>query len=151
MLLPTSSFFSTACTTSPPTSMVKALREASRVLVPNGLCYISEPLAEGPFFEACRGVDDETAVRAAALATIRDSAHLGLIQISEYHYVHTVEIASYEAFREKVISANTEREAAFIALDKTMHATFLRLATRTESGSFSFDQPMRVNLLRKTS
>jgi SAM-dependent methyltransferase len=127
----------------PTPVMPAALAEAARVLKPGGVVYVSEPLAEGPFFEAVLPIDDETAVRAAALAAIKGAA---LRPVSEFFYVNTVRMDSYEAFRERIVSANAEREAAFARLDGEMRERFLRLAQRGADG-FVFEQPMRINLL----
>ncbi|MBI3445364.1 MAG: methyltransferase domain-containing protein [Magnetospirillum sp.] len=127
----------------------KALAEAARVLKPGGEVYVSEPLPYGAFFEAVRPIDDETWVRGAALATIKAAWVHGLEEISEFSYIHTLQIRDYEGFRDKIISANAEREAKFDELDAEMRERFARLATPAEGGGFVFEQPMRVNLLRK--
>ncbi|MDA8231933.1 MAG: class I SAM-dependent methyltransferase [Magnetospirillum sp.] len=127
--------------------MGTALAEAARVLVPGGLVYVNEPLPEGLFFETVLPIDDETAVRAAALAAVRRAEDVGLRQDREFTYVHTVRLDSYEAFRERVVSANAERESLFQQKDGQMRALFARNARPGPDGGFSFDQPMRVNLL----
>jgi SAM-dependent methyltransferase len=134
----------------PPEFMVMALDEAARVLVPGGLAYVSEPLPEGRFFEAVRPVDDETEMRARALAALRGAR--GLTLEREFTYVHPIVMRDYEAFRERIISANSEREAKFATLDGEMRARFHELAEALpEGGGFGFDQPMRVMLLSKAS
>lgn len=127
----------------------KALAEAARVLKPGGEVYVSEPLPFGPFFEAVRPIDDETWVRGAALASVKGSWVHGLEEESEFTYLHPMILKSYEAFRDKIVSANTERESKFTELDTEMRDRFIRLAEPAEGGGFAFDQPMRVNLLRK--
>jgi SAM-dependent methyltransferase len=52
----------------PVDSQDEALAESARVLASGGHLFVVEPLAEGPMFELMRPVDDETEVRAAALA-----------------------------------------------------------------------------------
>ncbi|MBI5162594.1 MAG: class I SAM-dependent methyltransferase [Magnetospirillum sp.] len=133
----------------PAAFMAPALAEAARVLVPGGVVYLSEPLPEGLFFAAVRPVDDETAVRAQALAAIQGAAAQGLEPAGEIRYVHTLKMDSYEAFRERIVSANAEREARFATLDTAMRALFAANATRTADGAYAFEQPMRINLLRK--
>ncbi len=130
----------------PVALMGRALAEAARVLKPGGRVYVSEPLPEGALFEAVRPVSDETEVRAAALAALATAP--GLVAEAEFRYVHTVRLAGYEAFRDRIISANAEREALFATLDAEMRVRFARLAEPDGDG-FRFLQPMRVNLLRK--
>lgn len=131
----------------PPEFMAPALAEAHRVLKPGGLVYVSEPLAEGVFYEVCRPVDDEAGVRALAYAALKAAS--GFEQADEFRYVHTVQMASYEAFRDRIVSANVDREARIEAMEAEMRALFAAKATRGEDGGFRFDQPMRVNLLRR--
>lgn len=130
----------------PAEFMGTALEEAARVLRPGGQVYVSEPVAEGLFFQTCRPVDDESQVRAQAQAAIKACRALSLER--EIIYLHTLKMASYEAFRERIISANDEREARFAALDEEMRALFEKNAMRSDDG-WVFDQPMRVALLRK--
>jgi SAM-dependent methyltransferase len=124
----------------------QALAEAVRVLAPGGLVYVSEPVAEGPFFEMVRPVDDETEVRAQAYDALRNAP--GLTQEREFFYVHTVRLRDFAALRERIVSANSEREAIFAARDAELCALFGRLATPCDDGH-CFDQPMRVNVLRR--
>lgn len=131
----------------PADFMAPALAEARRVLVPGGLVYVSEPLAEGVFYQVCRPIDDEAEVRALAHAALTGVE--GFAQQDEFRYLHTVRMASYEAFRDRIISANEEREARFAHMDAEMRALFADKARPDGEGGFLFDQPMRVNLLRK--
>lgn len=130
----------------PVAVMGKALEEAARVLKPGGLVYVSEPIADGKFFETCRPVDDESEVRAHAYQAIR--ATTALKQVREFRYIHTVVMKTFDAFRERLISANSEREAHFDSMAEQLRALFEANGTRTDEG-WSFDQPMRVNLLEK--
>ncbi|CAA7621548.1 2-polyprenyl-3-methyl-5-hydroxy-6-metoxy-1, 4-benzoquinol methylase [Candidatus Terasakiella magnetica] len=127
----------------------RALSEAARVLKTGGTVYISEPLPYGAFFEAVRPIDDETWVRGAALAAIKAGWLHGLDEISEFTYIHPLVMNDYEAFRERIVSANSEREQRFTQLDAEMRQRFAGLATPLADGGFGFEQPMRVNLLRK--
>lgn len=127
--------------------MERALAEAARVLVPGGMVYVSEPVAEGEFFTLCRAVDDETAVRARALAAVR--AARGFEAVDELHYLHTVSLADFAAFHDRIVSANTEREAIFATQQDRLRPLFDALGRANADGGRDFDQPMRVNLLRK--
>lgn len=128
----------------PAAVMNKALEEAARVLRPGGRVYVSEPIAEGRFFETCRPVDDETEVRALAYNALRTCPALKPVQ--EFRYLHTVRMRTFDAFRDRIISANSEREARFDAMKDELRALFEANGSRADEG-WSFDQPMRVNLL----
>jgi len=131
----------------PPEFMAQALSEAARVLKPGGLLYASEPIAEGKFFETCRPVDDETRVRGLAQQALAQVP--GMVREDEITFLQTVAMADYAAFRERVVSANSEREATFERMDGEMRALFARNARPAADGGFEFDQPMRVILLRR--
>lgn len=130
----------------PQPFMAKALDEAARVLVPGGMVYVSEPLAEGPFFETCRAVDDESEARARAYQAMQSCP--GLTLVREFRYVHSVRMVTFETFRERLVSANAEREARFDAVAEDARARFNALGQRGDDGWY-FDQPMRVNLLQR--
>lgn len=131
----------------PAEVMGQALREAARVLKAGGLLYVSEPIAEGLFFETCKPVDDETQVRALAQAAL---AHVpGMEPIDDIVFLHTVSMADYAAFRERIVSANAEREAIFDRLDGEMRALFAKNARPAEGGGYEFDQPIRARILRR--
>jgi SAM-dependent methyltransferase len=125
-----------------------ALAETRRVLKPGGVAYIAEPLAEGPNFELVRLVEDETEVRAHAYAAIKEAARNGLREETEITYVHTMMFANYEAFRDRNVRIDPKRRPIVERLDTELRARFHGLGRPTPDG-FGFDQPMRVNLLRK--
>lgn len=127
----------------------RALKEAARVLVPGGLVYISEPLAEGSHFDVMQPVHDETAVRARAYEAIRKAAAFGFEQALEMTHVHIVRHKTYESFRKQITSINPQTEGRFIELDFPLREAFHRLGTQGDDG-WAFDQPNRVNVLRKT-
>lgn len=127
----------------------KALAEAARVLKPGGLLYISEPVAEGPHFDLIQPVHDETIVRAEAHRVIHQEAEaVGLEPLFERTHLHVARYPSYEAFRERITTINPDTAPAFAAKDASMRAAFARLG-RPEDGEIAFDQPTRVDLLRR--
>jgi SAM-dependent methyltransferase len=132
----------------PVAAQAAALAEARRVLKPGGIAYIAEPIAEGPNFELVRLVEDETEVRARAHAAIKEAARDGLREDKEITYIHPMTFADYEAFRDRNVRINPKRRPIVERLDGELRARFARLGVLTPEG-FSFDQPIRVNLLRK--
>lgn len=124
--------------------MHAALDEACRVLRPDGVVYVAEPLAEGEFFALCRAVDDETAVRAAAQAAVL--GHSGLVLQRSFDYRHPVLLADFAAFRARLVSANQERAARFATHEDALSALFAQSGQASAEGR-AFLQPMRVHVL----
>lgn len=125
-----------------------ALAETHRVLKPGGVAYVAEPIAEGANFELVRLVEDETEVRARAYAAIKAATGDGFAEEQEIAYVHTITFVNYEAFRDRNVRIDPRRRPVVERLDGELRARFQRLGRPTPDG-FGFDQPMRVNLLRK--
>jgi SAM-dependent methyltransferase len=125
-----------------------ALAEAARVLRPGGLAYVQEPLAEGPYFELLRPIDDETEVRAAAHAAIRRAGRHGLEHEREVRFDTDVVHEGFDAFRDRVVLADAARAEAFAGTEDDLRARFERAAERVADG-YRFVQPMRVDVLRR--
>lgn len=126
----------------------KALAEAARVLKKGGTLYVSEPVADGPFFAITRLFNDETEVRAHALAALRDATRHGLEQVDEFVHIQTVKNRDFAAFKERSIAIEPSRAGAFAANEGEIRATFERNGVATEDG-VAFDNPIRVNVFRK--
>ena len=133
----------------PSDSLDAALAEAARVLRPGGLLYVQEPLAEGPYFELLRPVDDETAVRAAAHAAIGRAGRHGLRHERELPFDVEVVHPDFASFRDRVVLADAARAAAFARREDDLRERFERTARRDADGGFRFVQPMRVDVLRR--
>jgi SAM-dependent methyltransferase len=127
-----------------------ALAEAARVLRPGGLLYVQEPVADGPYFELVRAVDDETAVRAAAHAAIGRAAAHGLQHEREERFDSDVVHPDFASFRDRVVLADEARTAVFAEVEDELRAQFEATAERTEDGGYRFRHPMRVDVLRRT-
>jgi SAM-dependent methyltransferase len=127
-----------------------ALAEAARVLRPGGLLYVQEPVAEGPYFELLRPVDDETAVRAAAHAAIGRAGRLGLAHERELRFDSEVVHTAFDGFRDRVVLADAQRAAAFEGLEAELRERFARTAERVPDG-YRFLQPIRVDVLRRVA
>jgi SAM-dependent methyltransferase len=128
--------------------MASALEEAARVLKPGGVLYVSEPLAEGSYFDIVKPVHDETEVRRRAYETLRAATGNHFEDVAEIFHLNPMPMKSFDAFRDRIVSVNPETRARFDALGERSRDTFERLGKRTDGG-WIFDQPMRVNIYRK--
>ncbi|TCS60930.1 class I SAM-dependent methyltransferase [Varunaivibrio sulfuroxidans] len=126
----------------------KALGEAARVLKAGGIAYICEPVAEGTHFEMMQPVHDETVVRAHALEAIKAAPRQGFSEQQEITYVNIVTYADFEQFRERILRINPHKADDFTNMAADLKKSFERLGVKTDAG-WTFDQPMRVNLLKK--
>jgi len=127
----------------------QALIEASRVLIPNGQLYISEPVASGAYFEMMKPFDDETHVRAEALNAISRATETLFDQEREVTYFYPDIIADYETFAEETTRIDSARDELFKTRDVELRQAFDAYGVKQADGRFAFDQPMRVNLLIK--
>jgi SAM-dependent methyltransferase len=129
-----------------PAALDRALGEATRVLRATGRLYVQEPLAQGPYFEVCRPIEDETDVRAAAYAALRRAADLRMER--EIAFDAPVRFESFEAFRSRQVLSNPARAATFARREAELRAIFEATAGVADDGAYRFLQPTRVNLLR---
>jgi SAM-dependent methyltransferase len=126
-----------------------ALREARRVLRPDGAVYVAEPLAEGDFFALTALVEDEVEVRRAAQAALADAARVGLERAVTMDYEVAVRLAGVDAYRARMVSVDPERAPVFDARRDEIAAAFERLGAPGERpGERVFVAPMRADVLR---
>ena len=126
-----------------------AMQEAARVLKPSGLLYIQEPIAEGPYFELTRKVDDETEVRAKAYKVLREAVAKGwFTEEAELEYITKFVYRDVEDFLDRIVAVDENRREKVSALESSLREAFLASAERQEEG-YCFNNPARVNLLRR--
>jgi SAM-dependent methyltransferase len=126
-----------------------ALAEAARVLRAGGDLLVAEPLAEGPWFEFLRPLEDETEVRDRAQAALRHARCAGLFEeMAETNYLGRVEVASPSAAINRLIAADPARGTRLASVLPELERRFAKLAEPVGAG-FAFAQPIRLDHLRK--
>jgi SAM-dependent methyltransferase len=124
-----------------------ALAEVHRVLRPEGLLYVSEPVFAGALNEVIRVFNDEERVRAAALRAVQAAVASGAWEaVTELHFEMPVHYRDFAEFEQRMIGvtfADHRLDAATLALVRERFEPNM-----TADGAF-FTRPMRVNLLRK--
>lgn len=119
----------------------EALVEAARVLRPTGRLLVLEPLAQDEYFELVRPLEDETAVRAAALAALGRAEALGLAPVAREPYVQLVQRRSLEELLTALLAADPGRKARLAEARPAIEAAWSRLGSATPEGRL-FRQPM---------
>lgn len=132
----------------PAESMDSALAEAARILKHGGSLFIAEPVAAGPQFSLQQLYNDETAVRALALAAIGRASTHGLQLELDTAYVIDASHASFEAYIENSVAINPARATIFSQHAAELRERFERLGEKRDDG-WHFAQPIRVHLFRK--
>ncbi len=132
-----------------PEHLQDGLREARRVLRPDGAVYVAEPLAEGDFFALTSLVEDELEVRRAAQAALADAGRVALERAVTIDYDVTICLDGVDAFRARTVSVDPERAPVFDARRAEIAAAFERLGSPGERpGQRCFTAPMRADVLR---
>jgi SAM-dependent methyltransferase len=133
----------------PPPSMLDALREAHRVLRPDGIVYVAEPLAEGNFYELVSLVEDELDVRRAAQDAVAGATAAGLGRATTVEYDVHVRIRDLAMLRERFVSVDPARAAIFDARRDELARAYATLGERgDDDDERCFVQPMRADVLK---
>lgn len=125
----------------------RALAEARRVLHGGGILLVIEPLAEGGYFTFMQPVDDETGVRAQALAALQAAPDIRLELVQTVDYTHDVVVESLEAAIADWIAVDPQREER-IEASRAALAEALAQHGRVSERGHALDQPMRAFVLR---
>jgi ubiquinone/menaquinone biosynthesis C-methylase UbiE len=125
----------------------QALSEVHRVLRPNGLLYISEPVFAGALNEVMRLFHDEELVRAAAQRAIQKAVRSGAWeQVGETQFEMPVHYRDFAEFEQRMIGVTY---ADHRLDDITLHAVRKRFEPHMTADGANFVRPMRAHLLRK--
>jgi ubiquinone/menaquinone biosynthesis C-methylase UbiE len=125
----------------------QALAEVHRVLRPEGLLYISEPVFSGALNEVIRLFHDEEQVRAAALRAVREAVASGAWeQVTETFFDMPVHYRDFAEFEQRMIGVTFVDHRVDAP---TLQAVRERFESHMTADGAHFARPMRVNLLRK--
>ena len=131
----------------PLEQMDAAMAEIHRVLKPDGLAYISEPVFAGEFNEIIRLFHDEQAVREAAFAAVGRAIAEGRFElVSQTFFAAPVHFETFAQFEKNVLNVTHTRHHLDEALYRQVRQKFMHHMTPTGA---TFDMPIRVDLLRK--
>ena len=131
----------------PLDKMDQALAEIHRVLKPDGLAYVSEPIYAGEFNEVLRLFHDEKQVREAAFAAVERAVSAKLLTLVTQKFFKTpMHFDNFAQFEERVINVTHTNHKLSPELYAAVHAEFEQHMTATGADFF---MPIRVDLLRK--
>jgi ubiquinone/menaquinone biosynthesis C-methylase UbiE len=132
----------------PMSAMNQALSEIRRVLRPGGFAWISEPVYAGAFNEILRLFHDEKEVREAAFAAIRRAVDdQRFILVRQCFFSTPSHFDNFEQFEERVIQVtHTNHRLSPERYD----AVKRQFATHLSDQGANFQNPLRVDILRKT-
>jgi len=118
------------------------------VLVPGGLAYFSEPIYAGEFNAIMSLFHDERIVREAAFAAlVRAVASARFALAAERFWRAKRRFAGFAEFDERLIRAtHTEHRLSDATYAHVRERFLTHLAA---DGTATFDQPMRVDVLRR--
>jgi SAM-dependent methyltransferase len=131
----------------PVPAMGEALAEARRIVRDGGQVYVAEPLPEGDFFTLVSIVEDETEVRSAARAAIREAGPAGLAAAGSERYEIVFELADLDAWIARTTAVEPARAAPAAARRDELARAFADGGEPVPGGGKAFRQAVQVDLL----
>lgn len=133
----------------PVSDMTEALKEARRVVRPDGTVYVAEPLAEGDFWALTSMIEDELEVRQAAQSALARAPETGLEPVTTVEYEVRLRLAGLDQFRELTLPVDPSRAEVFAARSSEVAEAFQRLGEPGErAGERCFLSPTRADVLK---
>ena len=130
----------------PVDAMDRAVTEISRILRPDGLLYVSEPVFAGAFNEVIRLFHDEQSVREAAFSAEQRAVNEGLFELVAQEFFLTAQrFEDFSEFERRLIGATYANHQLDDATHREVERRFM--AHMTDDGAH-FQSPMRVDILR---
>src|ERR1700727_1390236 len=131
----------------PIAEMLPALREARRVLRPDGHVYAAEPLASGDFYALVSIVDNEDEVRDAAQRALEQAEDAGLAHVATEEYELEALVGGLDTLRRRMVAVDPARAAAFDARRDELERRVAQLGEPHEDGR-RFTEIMRAVVLQ---
>lgn len=127
--------------------MAQALREIARVLKPNGLAWISEPVYAGAFNDIVRLFHDEKVVRELAFQAVAQTVASGELALVQQIFCHTeTRFADFAEFETRIINVTHTHHRLDDALYQQVQQRF-NAHIGVEGAKFA--NPARFDVLRK--
>lgn len=135
----------------PKNMMQKALSEIKRVLKPNGIAYICEPLFQGDQNQLIRLFHDEEQVRIDAFEAIKEAVEKQQFKLfQEVFFQSEVTYESFEDFENKMMKATYNDNNIDENLRKKVKEKYKSFSTKKCSNEkLTFLKPFRVDILQK--
>ncbi len=130
--------------------MARALGEAVRVVAPQGMLIVLEPLATGSMFAAVRPIDDETLVRQAAQDALRQAMTDRLfVPHASFTYVRREVFGDAAQVIARIVAVDPDRQKVVDAQRRLILDTIETAAQRLDGGRLALDQPTKVDAFRR--
>jgi ubiquinone/menaquinone biosynthesis C-methylase UbiE len=128
--------------------MPKALSEIKRVLKPNGLAYISEPLFLGDLSDIIAMFHNEEIVRQEAFNAIKKSVDNEEFKLFQEIFFYTPDTYdNFDEFKSKVMNVTFNDNNISKELEEEVKKKFMKASNNNQRTTFK--KPFRVDILQK--